>query len=123
MNRPAYHHALATADTEFVRLTLNLGRETGVEPVSLVHALQNHDELTYELVHFETLHADDRFAFRGREVSGHELAVTVRTDLLDHLTGPEHPYNLTFTQNGIASTTATIIAAVAGLPQHPRADR
>ena len=28
VNRPAYHHALATGDTEFVRLTLNLGDAT-----------------------------------------------------------------------------------------------
>jgi trehalose synthase len=42
--------------------------------------------------------------------------VAVRTDLLDHLTGPDHPYNLTFTQNGIASTTATIIAAALDFP-------
>ena len=116
VNRPAYHHALATGDTEFLRLTLNLAATMGVEPVSLVHALQNHDELTYELVHFETRHAEDRFAFRGQEVSGHELAVAVRTDLLDHLTGDAHPYNLTFTQNGIASTTATVIAAALDLP-------
>ena len=27
VNRPAYHHALATGDTEFLRLTLNLARE------------------------------------------------------------------------------------------------
>ena len=116
VNRPAYHHAMATGDTEFVRLTLNLGREMGVEPVALVHALQNHDEMTYELVHFETLHAEDRFTFRGQELSGHELAVTVRQELLDQLTGDEHPYNLTFTQNGIASTTATIIAASLDFP-------
>jgi trehalose synthase len=116
ITRPAYHHAIATADTEFVRLTLNLAKGMGVEPVALVHALQNHDEMTYELVHFETLHADDRFTFRGHDLSGHELAVAVRTDLLDRLTGPEHPYNLTFTQNGIASTTATVIAASLGFP-------
>ena len=107
---------MATGDTEFVRLTLNLARDMGVEPVALVHALQNHDEMTYELVHFETLHAEDRFTFRGKDLSGHELAVTVRQDLLDHLTGAEHPYNLTFTQNGIASTTATIIAASLDFP-------
>ena len=59
VNRPAYHHAMATGDTEFLRLTLNLARDLGVEPVSLVHALQNHDEMTYELVHFATLHAGD----------------------------------------------------------------
>ena len=114
VNRPAYHHAIATADTEFLRLTLNLSVEHGVEPASLVHALQNHDEMTYELVHFETLHSRDLYTFRGKEINGHELAVTVREDLLEHLTGPAAPYNLTFTQNGIASTTATIIAASLG---------
>jgi trehalose synthase len=115
VNRPAYHHALATGDTEFVRLTLNLSSQHGVEPASLVHALQNHDEMTYELVHFETLHARDLFRFRSHELTGHELAVTIRQDLLDHLTGDAAPYNATFTQNGIASTTATIIAASLGL--------
>ncbi|HEX6759115.1 MAG TPA: maltose alpha-D-glucosyltransferase [Propionibacteriaceae bacterium] len=115
INRPAYHHALATADTEFVRLTLNLAMRHRVESASLVHALQNHDEMTYELVHFETLHARDLFAFRSKELTGHELAVTIRQDLLDHLTGDAAPYNATFTQNGIASTTATIIAASLGI--------
>ena len=38
VNRPAYHHALVTGDTEFLRLTLRLSRELGVDPVSLVHA-------------------------------------------------------------------------------------
>jgi trehalose synthase len=115
VNRPAYHHALATEDTEFVRLTLNLSRQHGVEPASLVHALQNHDEMTYELVHFETLHSGDLFRFRSHELTGHELAVTIRQELLDHLTGDAAPYNATFTQNGIASTTATIIAASLGI--------
>jgi trehalose synthase len=41
--------------------------------------------------------------------------VTIRQDLLDHLTGDAAPYNATFTQNGIASTTATIIAASLGI--------
>jgi trehalose synthase len=116
VTRPAYHHALATGDTEFLRLTLNLAVKHRVDPASLVHALQNHDEMTYELVHFETLHARDRFPFRSKELSGHELAATVRQDLLDHLTGAAGPYNATFTQNGIASTTATIIAASLGFP-------
>ncbi len=111
VNRPAYHHAMATGDTEFLRLTLNLAHEFGVEPVSLVHALQNHDEMTYELVHFATLHSNDLYEFRGEQVHGGQLAVTIRTDLQEQLTGDAAPYNLTFTQNGIASTTASIIAA------------
>jgi trehalose synthase len=114
VTRPAYDHALATSDTEFLRLTLHLSREHGVEPAQLVHALQNHDEMTYELVHFATLNSDDLYEFRGHEVRGADLAVTIRQDLLDHLTGDAAPYNLTFTQNGIASTSATIIAASLG---------
>ncbi|MGO1971814.1 MAG: maltose alpha-D-glucosyltransferase [Propionibacteriaceae bacterium] len=114
VNRPAYHHAMATGDTEFLRLTLGVSRELGVEPVSLVHALQNHDEMTYELVHFATLHADDVFTFRGEELTGEHLAVAVRTDLIEQLTGENAPYNATFTTNGIASTTASVITASLG---------
>ena len=78
VNRPAYHHALATGDTEFLRLTLRLGLEYGLQPVSLVHALQNHDELTYELVHFAGTHAADLFPFQGRRWTGAQLAELVR---------------------------------------------
>jgi trehalose synthase len=115
VNRPAYHHALATGDTEFLRLTLRTSLELGVDPASLVHALQNHDELTYELVHWATGHRDDLYTYRGGEVTGGELAESVRRDLCEHLTGPDAPYNLIFTTNGIACTTATVIAATLGV--------
>jgi trehalose synthase len=114
INRPAYQHALATGDAEFLRLTLRSSRELGVDPASLVHALQNHDELTYELVHWATGHQNDVYPYKGEEITGAELAETVRADLIEHLTGPDRPYNLIFTTNGIACTTATIIAAVLG---------
>ncbi|MDN5748141.1 MAG: maltose alpha-D-glucosyltransferase, partial [Pseudonocardia sp.] len=115
VNRPAYHHALATGDTEFLRLTLRTSLELGVEPASLVHALQNHDELTYELVHWATGHRDDVYTYRGAETTGGDLAESVRRDLCEHLTGPDAPYNLIFTTNGIACTTATVIAATLGI--------
>jgi trehalose synthase len=79
-----------------------------------VHALQNHDEMTYELVHFATVHKNDSFPFRGAEVTGGELAVTIRGELIERLTGEAAPYNSIFTTNGIASTIATIIAASLG---------
>ena len=66
INRPAYQHAFATADTEFLRLTLRSSLELGVDPASLVHALQNHDELTYELVHWATGHQQRRLRLQGR---------------------------------------------------------
>ncbi|WP_340540454.1 maltose alpha-D-glucosyltransferase [Nocardioides sp. GXZ039] len=115
INRPAYQHALAVGDTEFLRLTLNASLDFEVAPRSLVHALQNHDELTYELVHFATLHKDDEFTFRGETIHGGDLAVLIRAELIDRLTGPHAPYNAIFTTNGIASTTASVIAGALGL--------
>ncbi len=114
INRPAYHHALATADTEFLRLTLRTTLELGVDPASLVHALQNHDELTYELVHWSTGHRDDVYIYKGEEVTGEVLGEIVRSDLTRQLTGENAPYNLVFTTNGIACTTASVIAATLG---------
>jgi trehalose synthase len=114
VNRPAYAHALATADTEFLRLTLNAALRHGLQPIRLVHALQNHDEMTYELVHFAIAHKDDSFRFRGAELTGGELAARIRNELIARLTGEAAPYNAIFTTNGIASTTATIIAAALG---------
>jgi trehalose synthase len=114
VNRPAYAHAIATGDTEFLRLTLNAALRLGLQPIRLVHALQNHDEMTYELVHFATTHREDRFRFRGAELTGRELAITIRQELIARLTGEAGPYNSTFTTNGIASTMVTIICAALG---------
>lgn len=113
VSRPAYQHALATGDTEFLRLALRQSLELGVEPVTLVHGLQNHDELTYELVHWAAQHRDDSFEFRGREVTGTELADEIRFDLTSRLTESSE-LNMVFTQNGIACTTASLIAATRG---------
>ena len=115
VNRPAYQHALATGDTEFLRLTLNTALRHGLQPISLVHALQNHDELTYELVHFAATHRDEIFHFGGTEMTGAELAIRIRAELIERLAGDAAPYNAIFTTNGIASTTATVITASLGI--------
>ena len=52
ITRPACQHALVTGDASFLRLMLQIMRQQGIDPAALVHALQNHDELTLELVHF-----------------------------------------------------------------------
>ncbi|HEX5859026.1 MAG TPA: maltose alpha-D-glucosyltransferase [Microbacterium sp.] len=114
IGRPGYHHALATGQTEFLRLALTTSLRLGVQPVQLVHGLQNHDELTYELVHWATRHEDEAFAFRGRDISGSQLAEEVRADLTESLTGTAD-YNRVFTQNGIACTTTSLIAATRGI--------
>ncbi len=115
VNRPAYHHAMATADTEFLRLTLRTALDIGVDPASLVHALQNHDELTYELVHFWTLHKDDIYDYHGKKLTGLELCNVVRRDLKNVLVADGIEYNKPFTENGIACTTASVITASLGI--------
>lgn len=114
ITRPAYHHALVTGDAEFLRLMLRTTHEYGIDPASLIHALQNHDELTLELVHFWTLHKDDRYPFQGEELSGAELRERIRATMYARLTGDGAPYNQRFVTNGVACTTASVIAAALG---------
>jgi maltose alpha-D-glucosyltransferase/alpha-amylase len=120
ITRPAYHYALVTADTEFLRLTLRLSMEIGVDQASLVHALQNHDELTYELLHFAAGHREEMFELNGEELTGAQLAEQVQQTLRDRLTGENGPYNAVFTTNGIACTTVSFIMAALGI-QDPAA--
>jgi trehalose synthase len=115
VTRPAYQHALATGDTEFLRLCLRTCLDVGVDPASLVHAMQNHDELTYELLHWSNGHRDDLFPYQGGEITGADLGDAVRRDMCRTLTGDAAPYNLVFTTNGIACTTATVVAAALGI--------
>ena len=111
ITRPAYHHALMTGDTEFLRLMLKTMRDYQIDPASLIHALQNHDELTLELVHFWTLHAKDTYTFAGKSWTGETLREHLRATMYERLTGSNAPYNLRFVTNGVACTTASVIAA------------
>ncbi|MFI8565689.1 maltose alpha-D-glucosyltransferase [Rhodococcus sp. NPDC078407] len=122
INRPAYQHALVMGNTEFLRLTMTLACDHGVDTASLVHALQNHDEMTFELIHFATLHAEDEFAYGGESVKGCDLGDRIRGELTDRLTGRWAPYNRTFTTNGIACTTASVITASLGIRDLDRMD-
>ncbi len=115
VTRPAYHHALVTGDTSFLRLMLWTMHKHGVDPASLVHALQNHDELTLELVHFWTLHKDDSYTLAGRTWLGSELREHIREVMYERLTGEGTLYNLRFTTNGVACTTVSLIAATLGI--------
>ena len=106
---------MVIGNTEFLRLTLRTSLAIGVQPVTLVHGLQNHDELTYELVHWSTLHAEELFEFRGEKQRGISIAATIRGELTAGLTEPAADYNFVFTTNGIACTTTSVIAASLGI--------
>jgi trehalose synthase len=114
VTRPAYEHALLTGDAEFLRLVFQLMRQYDVDPGGLIHALQNHDELTMGLAHFGGRHAQDLFPFRGGQVTGEQLRGMVREEMFTRLILEDAPYNLKF-GDGVASTTATVIASALGI--------
>lgn len=115
ITRPAYQHALLMGDAEFLRLMLREMHRQGIDPGSLIHALQNHDELTLELVHFWTLHAHDTFLYQGQTFPGNILREHIREQMYERLTGEHAPYNLKFVTNGVSCTTASIITAALGI--------
>ncbi|WP_219063130.1 maltose alpha-D-glucosyltransferase [Pseudomonas sp. UMAB-08] len=115
ITRPAYQHALLTGNTEFLRLMLRQVHVFGIDPASLIHALQNHDELTLELVHFWTLHAHDTYHYQGQTFPGNILREHIREEMYERLAGEHAPYNLKFVTNGVSCTTASIITAALGI--------
>ena len=114
ITRPAYEHALLTGDTEFLRLIFGLMRKYRIDSAGLIHALQNHDELTLGLAHFTGAHENDRYTFRGAALNGRQLRDIIQQDMYSRMMGANAPYNLKF-GDGIASTTATLITATLGL--------
>ncbi|MBV6286875.1 maltose alpha-D-glucosyltransferase [Pseudomonas aegrilactucae] len=115
VTRPAYQHALLTGDTEFLRLMLHQMHAFKIDPASLIHALQNHDELTLELVHFWTLHANDSYLYKGQTFPGAILREHIRSEMYEGLAGEHAPYNLKFVTNGVSCTTVSIITAALGI--------
>jgi trehalose synthase len=111
--RPAYHHALLTGDAEFLRLIHKQMRDYEVDPATLIHALQNHDELTMGISHF-IAHANDRFPFHGAQATGQQVRDTVRDEMYRRLLSEPDPYNLRFGE-GVSSTTATVITSALGI--------
>lgn len=114
VTRPAYEHALLTGDAEFLRLIFQLMRRNEIDPGGLIHALQNHDELTMGLSQFTGPHENDHYSFHGHDVTGKQLRETVHEEMYSRLIGNQAPYNLKF-GDGVASTTATIITAALGI--------
>ncbi len=121
ITRPAYQHALLTGDTAFLRLMLKEMHTFGIDPASLIHALQNHDELTVELVHFWTLHAHDMYLYKGQTLPGSILREHIREEIYERLSGEHAPYNLRFVTNGIACTGQPDCRSTG--PARPGADR
>ena len=113
ITRPAYNHALLTGDAGLLRLTLQMMLKYGIQPIRLIHALQNHDEITYELVHFER-HGNDKFDYKGKKTTGSELRTLIRSQMENAAITEKTKYNK-LSGNGLCATFTGLCATALGI--------
>ena len=113
VTRPAFYHAVLMQDGEFLRMMHRQMKKYKIKPISLIHALQNHDEITHELVHFAD-HPDQLFVFYGKKVSGKEIRERILREAKSNAAGKKAPYNK-LSGNGLCTTSAGYCAAAIGV--------
>jgi maltose alpha-D-glucosyltransferase/alpha-amylase len=105
-------YGLINGDALPLRLAHHFLLEAGVQSNTLVHDLQNHDEITFQM--FE-LGSKGDFEFEGQTLNGGEM----REQILDAMrnSAGAAPYNKLYRtqQDGIATTFAGFIAPALGI--------
>jgi maltose alpha-D-glucosyltransferase/alpha-amylase len=113
---------LITQDATYLRLAQSMLLQVGVSPGTLVHDLQNHDEITFQLIDVQSRQT---MQLDGQTYSGQQ----VYNDILNAMrsTVGAQPYNKLYrpAQDGIATTYAGFIAPAIGItdPYHATADQ
>jgi trehalose synthase len=109
-------HSLLIRDAAILRLAYRFMLEADVQPIRLVHDLQNHDEITYQLVPLD-FRGDQTLEFKGRKTTGHQLREQILNQMRSLEAGEAAPYNLLYrpTRDGLATTYAGFVAASLGI--------
>lgn len=114
ITRSAYVNATLEKDTEFLRIMTNLMYKNNVSPIGLIHALQNHDEINYELVHL-TSNSEESYYYHNHFISGEALKKTIIKDDYSILFGEIGAgYNVK-SGNGPCTTMVGICASALGI--------
>jgi trehalose synthase len=105
-------HALLTGDATVLRLAFRWLLQAGIQPVGLVHDLQNHDEITYQLVELD-FRKDETLSLRGEKVTAKELKERILREMREKAAGPVAPNNKLYRpeKDGVATTFAGFVAA------------
>src|SRR5205085_12298608 len=109
-------HALLTGDAGPLRLAFRWMLEAGVRPGAFVHDLQNHDEITYQLVEPEH-RKDQTLDVGGKKVTGKELKERMLAEMRAKVAGDAAPYNHLYRpeRDGVATTFPGFIAPALGV--------
>jgi maltose alpha-D-glucosyltransferase/alpha-amylase len=115
---------LITGDVLPLRLAHHFLLDAGVQAGTLIHDMQNHDEITFQL--FEVGSHDD-FEFEGQNLNGKQLKDQILNQMRTRVAGDAAPYNKLYraAQDGLATTFAGFIAPALGIkdPYHATADQ
>jgi maltose alpha-D-glucosyltransferase/alpha-amylase len=115
---------LVTGDVLPLRLAHHFLLDAGVQEGTLLHDMQNHDEITFQM--FE-LGSHDDFTYEGQNLNGMQLKQQILQTMRSSVAGSAAPYNMLYrpAQDGVATTFAGFIAPALGVndPYHATADQ
>jgi trehalose synthase len=115
VTRPPYLYAMATGNAQPLRLMLRLMKKEGLDPGIFVHALQNHDELMFDICHLRK-HADDVFEVGERTLLGSDLYQEMYEEAKQRLGDTAVASMPEFSNLGFCGTLAGYAAACCGVP-------
>lgn len=105
-------HALLMQDATMLRQSFQFLLDEDVQPIGLVHDLQNHDEITYQLTELDG-RGDEQFEIQGKQVTGRQLREQMLREMRAKAAGEAAPHNRLYRpeKDGVATTFAGFIAA------------
>ncbi len=105
-------HSLLIGDAFLLRQAFRFLMAEGIQPLSLIHDLQNHDEITYQLVELQSRGAEV-FNVEGKSMTGRQLRQQTLEQMRSRAAGPAAPYNMLYRpqRDGVATTFAGFVSA------------
>ncbi|HQE28984.1 MAG TPA: maltose alpha-D-glucosyltransferase [Phycisphaerae bacterium] len=109
-------HALLMGDAALLRQAYTFLLDAEVQPAQLVHDLQNHDEITYQLVPLDFL-GEEKLVYKGETIMATHLRERTLQEMRSRAAGEAAPYNLLYrpTRDGLATTYTGFVAAALGV--------
>jgi trehalose synthase len=111
--RSGYAHAMLTGNASLLNLQLQQMEKYEIDPGRLMHSLQNHDCLNYDMPHFSA-HSEEIFIYKNEKIKGKDLAEKILTELSDACKKLDLIYSPPY--SGVATTYATMAAGVLNIP-------